>query len=122
MNSGFIGFLFKADSEGMPGPSSYNRTEPEGSSMLANAVKDIGGIIIWRAFTHPGNLGPIKVGDQPLMQFKYFMELDGLWDENVVLQIKMGRWIFKLMNCPFTFWKFEEYKSNDRARCYTRIY
>ena len=90
MNSGFIGFLFKADSEGMPGPSSYNRTEPEGSSMLANAVKDIGGIIIWRAFTHPGNLGPIKVGDQPLMQFKYFMELDGLWDENVVLQIKNG--------------------------------
>jgi len=72
------------------GPQTYNCTEPEGSSMLANAVKDIGGIIIWRAFTHPGNLGPVTIGDQPLMQFKYFMELDGLWDENVILQIKNG--------------------------------
>ena len=86
----FIGFLFKADSEGMAGPSTYNRTEPEGSSMLANAVKQINGIIIWRAFTHPGNLGPVKIGDQPLMQFRYFMGLDGLWDESVVLQIKNG--------------------------------
>ena len=89
-NGCFAGYLLKADSEGMSGPSTYNRTEPEGSAVLANAVEGYDGFVLWRAFTHPGNLGPRKIGDQPLMQFEYFKQFDGQWHDHVVLQIKNG--------------------------------
>ena len=32
---GFGGFLVKSDSEGMPGPQFYNRTEADGANLLA---------------------------------------------------------------------------------------
>lgn len=46
------GFLVKADSEGRPGPFTYQRTHAQGANMLANAVKPYGGVIIWRCFVY----------------------------------------------------------------------
>lgn len=85
----FGGFLMKADSEGMPGPSTYNRTEPEGAEPLANALLPMNGVLLWRAFSHPGDIKGTS-GDQPLMQYQTFTSLDGLWPSNLVLQIKNG--------------------------------
>ena len=46
------GFLVKADSEGRPGPFTYNRTQADGANMLARAIAPFGGIIIWRCFVY----------------------------------------------------------------------
>src|SRR5690606_35184459 len=48
----FGGFLVKADSEGRPGPYTYNRTHADGANMLAEAVEPFGGKIIWRCFVY----------------------------------------------------------------------
>ena len=85
----FGGFLMKADSEGAPGPSTYNRTEPQGAQPLANALLPIDGVLLWRAFSHPGDIEGTS-GDQPLMQYQTFTSLDGEWPSNMVLQIKNG--------------------------------
>ena len=46
----FGGFIVKANSEGQPGPRTYNRTHVDGANMLAAAVAPHNGIVIWRAF------------------------------------------------------------------------
>ena len=95
--SPFGGYLIKADSEGEPGPGNYNRSEPEGASVLADALRPFGGLVLWRAFTHPGNLGRNSTrADQPLAQYTHFKALDGLWPANVVLQIKNGPMDFQV--------------------------
>lgn len=85
----FGGFLMKADSEGMPGPSTYNRTEPEGAQVLADALAPVDAVLLWRAFSHPGDIEGTS-GDQPLMQYQVFTGYDGQWPDNMVLQIKNG--------------------------------
>ncbi len=49
------GFLVKADSEGQPGPHNYGRSQADGANMLADAVKPLGGIVMWRAFVYNEN-------------------------------------------------------------------
>jgi len=46
----FGGFLVKANSEGQPGPRTYNRSHADGANMLAAAVAPHNGVVIWRAF------------------------------------------------------------------------
>src|SRR5699024_4834730 len=46
------GFLVKADSEGQPGPGDYGRNHDDGANMLAAAVAEHGGLVIWRAFVY----------------------------------------------------------------------
>ena len=48
----FGGFLVKANSEGQPGPRTYNRNHVDGANMLAAAVAPHDGIVIWRAFVY----------------------------------------------------------------------
>src|SRR3569833_3856015 len=48
----FGGFLVKANSEGQPGPQSYNRSHADGANMLADAVAPYHGIVMWRAFVY----------------------------------------------------------------------
>ena len=88
--SPFGGFLLKADSEGMPGPATYGRTEPEGANMLGAALAPLRAVVLWRAFAHPADLPGQRGKDQPVVQFDVFKATDGQWDENVVLQIKNG--------------------------------
>lgn len=94
----FGGFLVKADSEGNQGPQAYNRSEADGANLLARAVAPHNGTLIWRAFVYGGNS---DVGREELARQSYdtFMPLDGLFDSNVILQIKNGPMDFQVGIC-----------------------
>jgi len=81
----FGGFLVKADSEGQPGPHGYNRTHAEGANVLANALDPHGGVVIWRAFVY----NP-EQDDRFREAYDEFVPLDGLFNDNVILQVKNG--------------------------------
>ena len=58
----FGGFLVKANSEGQPGPRTYNRTHADGANMLAAAVAPHRGIVMWRAFVYDMKPGYDRAG------------------------------------------------------------
>ena len=89
----FGGFLIKADCEGQPGPEDYHVTQLEGANLLAKSLDSIGGIVIWRAFSHPP-----KGQDQALFQFNQFKDwnAENATSPNVVLQIKTGPFDFQV--------------------------
>eukprot|EP00040_Diaphanoeca_grandis_P025746 m.143102 g.143102 ORF g.143102 m.143102 type:complete len:825 (-) comp30289_c0_seq1:330-2804(-) len=91
-DGGFRGFLIKADCEGQPGPTKYNRTELEAANALATALAPVDAIIIWRAFAHP----PSQSDDQALFQFDLFKSWQGMTLPNVVLQCKNGPFDFQV--------------------------
>lgn len=81
----FGGFLIKANSEGQSGPLDYGRDYAQGANVIADALADYGGILMWRTFVHPvGTKDPFR---DPVDQFA---SLDGLFRDNVILQIKNG--------------------------------
>ncbi|KAF2741834.1 glycoside hydrolase family 67 protein [Sporormia fimetaria CBS 119925] len=85
------GYLIKANSEGQPGPLTYNRTLAEGANMFARAVAKYGGVVMFRAFVYDNKLNPaIWKADRANAAFEFFRHLDGKFDENVVVQIKYG--------------------------------
>ena len=80
----FGGFLVKANSEGLPGPMDYGRTHVDGANMLADALKPHGGIVMWRAFVYePGD-------DRAKLAYKEFINFDGKFKDNVMIQVKNG--------------------------------
>jgi len=80
----FGGFLVKANSEGLPGPMDYGRTHVDGANMLADALKPHGGIVMWRAFVYePGD-------DRAKLAYKEFINFDGKFRDNVMIQVKNG--------------------------------
>ena len=81
----FGGFLVKANSEGEPGPCDYGRTHAEGANMLADILKPYKGTVMWRAFVY----NP-QSKDRAKQAVEEFMPLDGLFHDNVFLQIKNG--------------------------------
>lgn len=94
---GFGGFLVKADSEGRPGPFTYNRTHAEGANILAEAIKPYGGIIIWRCFVYNCQQDwRDRVTDRARASYDNFMPLDGKFADNVILQIKNGPMDFQV--------------------------
>ena len=93
----FGGFLVKADSEHRPGPFTYHRTQAEGANMLAEAVKDFGGLVIWRCFVYNCQQDWRDTStDRAKAAYEYFKPLDGQFAENVVLQIKNGPMDFQV--------------------------
>ena len=87
----FGGLLVKADSEGEPGPFTYGRSHSEGANMLAEALQPYDGLVIWRCFVYnckqdwrDRNL------DRARAAYDIFMEQDGSFLDNVILQIKNG--------------------------------
>jgi len=81
----FCGFLVKANSEGEPGPMDYGRTHADGANMLAEALKPHDGIVVWRAFVYSAT------GDDRASQaYDEFMPFDGMFEDNVTIQIKNG--------------------------------
>jgi alpha-glucuronidase len=82
----FGGFVVKADSEGQPGPHNYGRTQADGANLLADAVKPYGGIIMWRAFVY-NEKTPTDRAKQAYDEFK---PLDGVFRDNVIVQVKNG--------------------------------
>ena len=85
------GFLVKADSEGRPGPFTYGRNQADGANMLAEAIRPHGGLIIWRCFVYncQQDWRDLKT-DRARAGYDYFSSLDGLFADNVILQIKNG--------------------------------
>ncbi len=80
----FGGFLVKANSEGQPGPQTYNRTHAEGANMLAAALAPHGGIVMWRAFVYS------STGDRIRQAYDEFHPLDPSFSDNVMVQVKNG--------------------------------
>ena len=93
----FGGFLVKADSEGRPGPFTYGRTHADGANMLARALAPYNGTVIWRCFVYNcGQDWRARKTDRARAAYDHFMELDGDFDENVILQIKNGPMDFQV--------------------------
>ena len=94
---GVGGYLVKADSEGRPGPFTYGRTQADGANMLADAVKPYRGIVIWRCFVYncTQDWRDYKT-DRARAGYDYFMEFDGAYRDNVILQIKNGPMDFQV--------------------------
>ncbi|MCM1568470.1 MAG: alpha-glucuronidase [Roseburia sp.] len=91
------GFLVKADSEGRPGPFTYGRTQADGANMLADIVKPYGGMIIWRCFVYncTQDWRDYKT-DRARAGYDNFIDLDGSYHDNVILQIKNGPMDFQI--------------------------
>ncbi len=81
----FIGFVVKANSEGQPGPQNYDRTHADGANCLARALAPHDGIVMWRAFVY-GDADP----DRAKRAYNTFVPLDGLFEDNVIVQVKSG--------------------------------
>jgi alpha-glucuronidase len=85
------GYLVKANSEGQPGPITYNRTLAEGANLFASALKPHGGVVMFRAFVYNNNLNESDwKSDRANAAVDFFKDLDGKFDDNVVVQIKYG--------------------------------
>ncbi|RYN75283.1 putative alpha-glucuronidase A [Alternaria alternata] len=85
------GYLVKANSEGQPGPLTYNRTLADGANMFARAAKPHGGVVMFRAFVYDNHINETNwYNDRANAQLEFFQHLDGKFDDNVVVQIKFG--------------------------------
>jgi len=82
----FGGFLVKANSEGQPGPKTYNRTHAEGANCLADALAPHKGNVIWRAFVYDEEVD----ADRLKRAYIEFTRLDGHFRPNVAIQVKNG--------------------------------
>lgn len=87
----FGGFVVKADSEGRLGPSTYGRTPADAANVIARALKPHGGIVFYRAFVYNHHLDWHNLkNDRAKAAYDNFHPLDGMFDDNVVIQIKNG--------------------------------
>ena len=86
----FAGYLVKANSEGQPGPLTYNRTFADGANMFAKPLKPHGGVVMFRAFVWDDLDYDDWKADRANTAVEYFHPLDGKFDDNVVVQIKHG--------------------------------
>jgi alpha-glucuronidase len=86
------GYLVKANSEGQPGPLTYNRTLAEGANLFANALQPHGGILVFRAFVYDSvHLNEsVWTEDRANAAVQFFTGLDGKFAENALVQIKYG--------------------------------
>ncbi len=85
------GFLVKANSEGQPGPLTYNRTLAQGANLFARALQPHGGVLLFRAFVYNNHLNEADwTADRANAAVDFFRDLDGQFDDNVVIQVKYG--------------------------------
>jgi len=92
----FGGFLVKADSEYTSGPFSYGRTHADGANMLADALSQFGGLLVWRAFVYKMQDWRDRKADRAKAAYEFFKPLDGHFRDNVILQIKNGPMDFQV--------------------------
>ncbi len=87
----FGGVVLKADSEGRVGPSVYGRTHADAANVIARALKPHGGIIFYRGFVYDHHMDWRNLkNDRARAAYDNFHELDGKFDDNVIMQIKNG--------------------------------
>src|SRR3989441_606860 len=82
----FGGFLVKANSEGQPGPRTYNRNHVDGANMMAAALAPHNGVVIWRAFVYDAK----PDYDRAAAAYDNLQPFDGQFATNVLLQVKNG--------------------------------
>jgi len=85
------GLVLKADSEGRVGPSAYGRTHADAANVAARALKPHGGLFFYRGFVYNNHMDwrDLK-NDRARAACDNFKDLDGKFDDNVVVQIKNG--------------------------------
>jgi len=87
----FAGFVLKADSEGRIGPSAYGRTHADAANVIARALKPHGGVIFYRGFVYDNKMDwNNPKNDRARAAWDNFKNLDGRFDDNVIIQIKNG--------------------------------
>ncbi len=85
------GFVLKADSEGRLGPSEYGRTHADAANVIARAAKPHGGVLFYRGFVYNHKMDWRDLSlDRAKAAYDNFHELDGLFEDNVIVQIKHG--------------------------------
>jgi alpha-glucuronidase len=85
------GFVLKADSEGRVGPSAYGRTHADAANVVARALQPHGGLLFYRGFVYDHHMDwRNPKNDRARAAYDNFKQLDGKFDENVVIQIKNG--------------------------------
>jgi alpha-glucuronidase len=82
----FGGFVVKANSEGQPGPRTYNRNHVDGANMMAAALVPHQGVVIWRAFVYDVKPDYDRAG----AAYENLQPFDGKFAANVLLQVKNG--------------------------------
>ncbi|HPF87783.1 MAG TPA: alpha-glucuronidase, partial [Candidatus Limiplasma sp.] len=93
----FCGFLVKADSEHRPGPYTYGRNHAEGANVLARALRPFGGVVVWRCFVYNCKQDwRDETTDRPKAAYDNYADLDGEFDDNVILQVKNGPFDFQV--------------------------
>jgi alpha-glucuronidase len=87
----FAGVVLKADSEGRLGPSAYGRTHADAANVIARALRPHGGLVFYRGFVYNHHLDWRNLkNDRARAAYDNFHPLDGLFDDNVLIQIKNG--------------------------------
>lgn len=128
----FGGFLVKADSEFRPGPFTYGRNHAEGANMLAEALEPYDGLVLWRCFVYNCLMDwRDRKSDRAKAAYDNFKPLDGLFMDNVVLQIKYGPMDFQVRepvsplfgalkntNTAMEFQITQEYTGQQKHLCY----
>ncbi len=95
------GFVVKADSESRPGPSVYGRSQADGANVIAAALRRFGGVVVWRAFVYNCWQDWRDRGtDRARACYDTFMPLDGAFEENVIVQTKIGPMDFQVREPP----------------------
>ena len=85
------GYLVKADSEFQSGPAAHGRSQSDGANLFARALAPHGGVVYWRCFIYNCQQDWRDYEtDRPKAAYELFKPLDGVFDENVILQIKNG--------------------------------
>jgi alpha-glucuronidase len=85
------GVVMKADSEGQAGPSAYKRTHADAANVVARALQPHGGLIFYRGFVYDHHMDwNNPKNDRARAAYDNFVDLDGKFDDNVVIQIKNG--------------------------------
>jgi alpha-glucuronidase len=85
------GFVLKADSEGRVGPAAYSRTHADAANVIARALAPHAGLLFYRGFVYDHHMDwRNPKNDRAKAAVDNFRELDGKFDNNVVIQIKNG--------------------------------
>ncbi|SPE34102.1 Xylan alpha-(1-_2)-glucuronosidase [Candidatus Sulfopaludibacter sp. SbA3] len=85
------GIVLKADSEGRVGPSTYGRTHAEAANVVARALAAHGGLLFYRGFVYDHHMDwNNPKNDRGRAAYDNFHDLDGKFDDNVIVQIKNG--------------------------------
>ncbi len=80
----FGGYVVKADSEGQPGPFTYERSHADGANMLAEALAPFGGVVHWRAFVYNHRQDwRDRSTDRARAAYDHFAPHDGAFHDNV---------------------------------------